>query len=84
MRYPADLEVPLTVETPMGRTKAAANNTESVAYMFDDSSVVGVVFQQESVVNSNTLRKGQNRLGISLNNLNAPANWKGNQISIKL
>ena len=60
---------------------AAANNTDSVAYMFDDSSVVWVVFQQGSAVNSNIYEMARSRLGISLNNLKRPPDGKGNRIS---
>jgi len=52
-------------------------NTDSVTYMFDDSSVVWVVFQQGGVVNSNTYEMARRAARNFLNNLNPPARWEG-------
>jgi len=45
--------------------------------MFDDSSVVWVVFQQGSVVNSDTYEMARRAARNFLNNLNLPARWEG-------
>jgi len=52
-------------------------NTDSVTYMFDDSSVVWVVLQQGGVVNSNTYEMARRAARNFLNNLNPPARWEG-------
>ena len=50
-------------------------NTDSVTYLFDDSSVVWVVFQQGSVVNTYGMARRAARN--FLHNLNPPARWEG-------
>jgi len=61
----------------VGRTRTEANNTDSVAYMLDDSSGGWVVFQQGRVVNSKTYEMARTAARNFLNNLNPPARWEG-------